>query len=90
MEKVKNIILTGGSKGLGLEITTCLLHSGYHVHVINRTLTAELKQLKNQYEDQLYIYLYDLTNVDGLTTFLKQNFPVKLTIGGFVNNAAIA
>ena len=90
MESVKKIILTGGSKGLGLEITTYLLKEGYHVHVINRTMSEELSQLKNEYNNSLFIYLCDLTNVEELTVFLKKEFPAAESIYGFVNNAALA
>lgn len=90
MTPVKNILLTGGSKGLGLSIATYLLKSGYHVHTINRSVTPELEQLKNEHEGKLFIYLFDLSNVDELTAFLKKEFPATQSIHGFVNNAALA
>lgn len=90
MDSVKNIILTGGSKGLGLEIAIYLLKEGYRVHVINRTVSQELSQLKNKYNNSLFIYLFDLTNVEELTVFLKKEFPTSQPIHGFVNNAALA
>lgn len=90
MSSVKKIILTGGSKGLGIEIARYLLHTGYQVHVINRTLPAALEQLQNEYQGKLFIHLYDLANVEELTDFLKKQFPATEPIHGFVNNAALA
>ena len=78
MSSVKKIILTGGSKGLGIEIARYLLHTGYQVHVINRTLPAALEQLQNEYQGKLFIHLYDLANVEELTDFLKKKFPATV------------
>lgn len=90
MSTKKNILVTGASKGLGLSIASYLLREGYQIHVINRSLTSELEQLKNEYGENLFVHLYDLSNVEGLTAFLKKSFPASQPIHGFVNNAAMA
>ncbi len=90
MDIVKNIILTGGSKGLGLEIATYLLNSGYWVHVINRSMPKELEQLQKKHSDKLFVHLFDLENAAELLGFLKTKFPASEPIHGFVNNAALA
>lgn len=86
----KNIILTGGSKGLGLTITEHLLECNYNVHVLNRSSTVELETLQAKFPNQLSIHLFDLSKVDELTAFLKKNFPASQPIHGFINNAALA
>jgi 3-oxoacyl-[acyl-carrier protein] reductase len=90
MHSDKHIIVTGGSKGLGLTITARLLDEKYCVHVINRTFSEELTELKNVYPNKLFVHLYDLTNVQELTKFLKEKIPASVPIGGLVNNAALA
>lgn len=86
---MKHILLTGGSKGLGLDITKLLLDSDYHVHVINRSITPELAALQNSH-NTLSIHLCDLSDTNGLTLFLKSELPSTIKIYGFVNNAAMA
>ena len=39
----ENVLITGISRGLGLEITKSLLDSGYSVYGINRSISQELK-----------------------------------------------
>lgn len=87
---MRNIILTGGSKGLGIEIVRFLLKENYIVHVINRNLTSELEELHITYKKNLSVYLYDLSNTAELYVFLKKEFPSSIPIHGFINNAAYA
>jgi 3-oxoacyl-[acyl-carrier protein] reductase len=79
--KDKTILVTGVSKGLGLEITKTLLSKGYDVIGISRSkvvLTGRFQHLQ-----------FDLSNSEGLEEFLKSNLR-NTRIDGFVNNAAIA
>jgi 3-oxoacyl-[acyl-carrier protein] reductase len=39
------VLVTGGSKGLGLEIVRCLLDSGYPVAACSRSLSADLERV---------------------------------------------
>lgn len=86
---MKHILITGGSKGLGLEITKQLLASGYQVHVFNRTISQGLAELQNTYKS-LSIHLCDLSDTNSLTLFLKSELPSSIKLYGFVNNAATA
>lgn len=87
----KNIIVTGASKGVGLVITKTLLEQGYGVFAINRSISAELEELKKQHEESLNILQYDLSNVEDIRKVVFKSF-IGLTtpIHGFVNNAAMA
>lgn len=87
----KNIIVTGASKGVGLVITKTLLEQGYGVFAINRSISAELEELKKQYKESLNILQYDLSNVEDIRKVVFKSF-IGLTtpIHGFVNNAAMA
>ena len=58
----KTILVTGASKGLGLECARTLL-STFHCNVVSlsRSLPAGLLELKNQYSDHLEIVQGDVT-----------------------------
>lgn len=90
METNKNILVTGCSKGLGLEIAKFLLEKDYNVFAINRSVPEALKALKEKYPESLTIHNFDLADAEGLSDFLKANFPAKTPLHGFVNNAALA
>lgn len=82
--KDKTILITGVSKGLGLEVSKTLLNKGYSVIGISRTNSKELSVFDNFQHLQ-----FDLSNSEGLEEFLKSNLR-NTKIDGFVNNAAIA
>ncbi|MBI5542146.1 MAG: SDR family oxidoreductase [Bacteroidia bacterium] len=87
----KNIVLTGASKGLGLEIAKELLQNGCNVYAINRSLTSELERLKNQFPENLFIDLFDLSDSKNIKEKVFKNFlSYNVKIDGFVNNAALA
>ncbi|TIA87222.1 hypothetical protein E3P99_03307 [Wallemia hederae] len=57
-------IVTGASRGIGLEIVRSLLTSHASVVTVSRSLTDELKQLQQSYADNLRVILGDVTNRD--------------------------
>jgi 3-oxoacyl-[acyl-carrier protein] reductase len=81
----KIIIVTGVSKGLGIDITKALLDDGYNVIGLSRSYD----DLFIEYENFRYIK-FDLLNSSHLELFLKENIGNKIKIDGFVNNAALA
>jgi len=88
---MKNIIITGISKGLGLEIAKVLLKKEYSIYGINRSMSKELQQLKEIYKDKLFIKQFDLSKPDKIKKDLFDNFiNLDIPIYGFINNAAIA
>lgn len=44
---MKSVLITGGNKGIGLDITKCFLNKGYRVFIAARQYTDELKSLGN-------------------------------------------
>lgn len=77
----KNIIITGGSKGLGLEIVK-KLNSKYNIYNISRT-PVNIKGIKNIY--------YDLSKIDGLEAYLKNcKILKKVKINGLILNSGYA
>ena len=85
-----NILLTGCSKGVGLETTKKLLESGHNVYGISRTETTALMKLKDSYFGQLNHLCYDLSRTNDVYQFVFKDWLGNVSIDGFVNNAAIA
>jgi len=87
----KNILLTGISKGLGLEIANRLLYKGATVFGLSRSKTPELERLMAAFPDRLKWISYDLSDSDNVNKVLFKEFIGKETkLHGFVNNAALA
>lgn len=88
---MKNILITGVSKGVGLEIVRKLISSDYKVYGISRTVTKELQGLLDKFPSQIFLYQYDLSKSDNVQSLLLGDFiDLKLPIYGFINNAALA
>lgn len=91
MTEKKNILLTGISKGLGLEVAMVLLEKGFCVYGVSRSKTPELEELLLRYPTYLKWAEYDLSNTDCIRKALFVEFLGKDTaLHGFVNNAALA
>jgi len=87
---MKNILVTGVSKGLGLEITKTLLENGYMVYGVSRSITREIEELKLKYPNEFVFGILDLSDDFNVIENIKKILPKKIIIHGFVNNAAIA
>ena len=89
---IKNIVLTGASKGLGLEIAQILLKSDdYIIYGISRSLSIDYRILMDRYGDRVKFLAYDLMNVDNIKTQVFKDFIGRRTaIHGYINNAAMA
>jgi len=86
-----NILVTGVSKGLGLEITRTLLSDNHKVFGVSRSVTGELKSLMAQYPDSLFIKTFDLERVEEVKSLFSDEFlGYHVQLHGFVNNAAAA
>ncbi len=88
---MKNILVTGVSKGLGLAITEKLLAAGYSVWGVSRSQTRELQSLQDRFPDLLKWKAFDLSQTKQIKTEIFQNFiDFDVKLSGFVNNAAMA
>jgi len=72
---MKNILLTGDSKGLGENIKRKLVDSGYNVIGLSRS-GGDIK--------------YDLSDVDGIKELYLNTIKDRGPIHGYINNAALA
>ena len=86
-----NILVTGCSRGVGLEICNVLLAQGHTVYGVARTHTDEFKVLEEKYADHLFFKSIDLSDSEGARKSVFKEFITNdIVLDGFVNNAAVA
>jgi 3-oxoacyl-[acyl-carrier protein] reductase len=87
---MKNILITGVSRGVGLSITKKCISLGYCVYGISRSVNNEIELLKKDYPDNFKHKIIDLSITENLVKEFKEFIPNSTTVHGFVNNAALA
>jgi len=89
---MKNILITGVSRGLGLKIAEVVLKEGNTVYGLSRTKTDEFEQLVQKYPEKIFWTSVDFQNrkLDLNRIVFKEFLNIKIPIHGFVNNAALA
>ena len=91
---MRNVVVTGGSRGLGLGIATKLAASGYRAIAIARKespeLTAAIERTEENHPRSLHFVARDLAEIDGLADFVKTLRKEFGPIYGLVNNAGIS
>ena len=86
-----NILVTGCSRGVGLEICRVLLREQHTVYGVARSHTDEFKALEQEYEGRLFFKSVDLSDSEGARKSVFKEFVTNdIVLHGFVNNAAIA
>ncbi len=86
-----NILVTGCSRGVGLEICRVLLKEGHNVYGIARSHTDEFKALEQEYAGHLFFKSIDLSDSEGVRkSVFKEYISNNIVLDGYVNNAAIA
>lgn len=86
---MRNVIVTGASKGLGFAIAKQLVASGFRVIGIARRETEEFKAAAAASPDSLVLWAYDLGDIDGMPELLKAIRKAHGPIYGLVNNAGL-
>jgi 3-oxoacyl-[acyl-carrier protein] reductase len=89
---MRNVIITGGSRGLGLAMTRELARKGYRIIAVARTLTADLTAARGDLEPDTGAIefracdLSDLSQIAPLVRSVRQDFG---PIFGLINNAGL-
>ena len=89
----KNVIVTGGSRGLGLGIARKLAAAGYRVIAIARgeseQLACAMREVKSGEQSSLVFKAFDLENFSAISALVKELRKEFGAIHGLVNNAGL-
>jgi 3-oxoacyl-[acyl-carrier protein] reductase len=88
-----NVVVTGGSRGIGLAISKRLSAAGYNVIAVARRESDELRDAIQRTVEQgaggLHFYAFDLSEIDAIPAFVKALRDRFGAVYGLVNNAGI-
>jgi 3-oxoacyl-[acyl-carrier protein] reductase len=91
---MRNVIVTGGSRGLGLGIATKLSSAGYRVIAIARkqsdSLTTVRQAAEQAHPGSFHFSAFDLANTEEIGQLVKKLRKEFGPIYGLVNNAGIS
>ena len=86
---MKNVLITGISRGLGLEVARKFLSDNWNVYGVSRSEPKEFSELRAS--GRFKYHCFDLTNADLIKKNLLDTFlPYDLPIHSVIHNAAIA
>ena len=77
----KRFFVTGGSKGLGLELCRALLKSNARVVTCARSQTPELEALESEFDNSVSFIKADLSNEANVLSLIDQAGLVTTTSG---------
>jgi 3-oxoacyl-[acyl-carrier protein] reductase len=90
---MRNVIVTGGSRGLGLGLVRKLAAEGYHALAVarqnNTQLASAIDQARQSGVGALDFVSYDLSQIQGIAELVRKLRKEFGPIYGLVNNAAI-
>src|SRR6202045_862543 len=89
---MRNVLVTGGSRGIGLAISGRIAAAGYDVIAVARRESDELREAVREIKQgggSLRFRSFDLSEVDAIPSFVKGLRDEFGAIYGLVNNAGI-
>lgn len=87
---MKNIILSGATRGLGLALSKRLADDGYRIIGLGRSLTDDYGSLcESSGDDKHCFYSHDLRDLEGIPSLVSKIIKRHGPIYGLVNNAGI-
>lgn len=88
-QHAQSVIVSGGSRGLGLAIVERLLGKGCRVATFARHITPALDELGKAYPNSLYVDSFDARDLASIDQFLAACVERMGPVHGLVNNAAM-
>lgn len=86
-----NIIVTGATRGLGLEISKRLLAKGHTLYAVSRKRNDDFDALVALFPNNLNFIPHNLSDIKGIKeAIFAKLVEDKVVIHGYVNNAAIS
>jgi 3-oxoacyl-[acyl-carrier protein] reductase len=86
---MRNVVVTGGSRGIGLGIALRLVEAGFHAIAIARKESSELTAAM-QNTGSMHFVPFDLADIEGIAGLVKGLRKDFGPIYGLVNNAGIS
>ena len=90
---MRNVLVSGGSRGLGLAIGRKLAGAGYGVIAVARQMNDQIagaiKEIEKSKTGALHFVPFDLNNIDGIGELVRNLRKKFGPVYGLVNNAAI-
>src|SRR5580704_16720778 len=91
---MRNVVVTGGSRGLGLAIAQRLVSADYRVIAIARSQNEELQRVRAEAEathpGALVFLPFDLSEIEKISSLVRQIRKEYGPVYGLVNNAGIS
>jgi 3-oxoacyl-[acyl-carrier protein] reductase len=84
---MRNVLVTGGSRGIGLAIARKLASGGYNVIAVARSESEELRAAAKG--GNVHFHPWDLSEIDAIPAFVKAVREKFGAIYGLVNNAGL-
>ena len=85
-----NVLVTGGSRGIGLGIVRRLAKIGHNVMAVARNESPELREAKVEFAGSIAFVACDLAQTDDLAALVKQIRKELGPIDALVNNAGMS
>ncbi|MCE1179846.1 MAG: SDR family NAD(P)-dependent oxidoreductase [Micrococcales bacterium] len=89
IEPASVVVVSGGSRGLGLAIVEDILAQGAKVAAFARTVTPELQALADANPERVLAASVDATDAKAVAAFVKEAETRLGPVDGLVNNAAM-
>jgi NAD(P)-dependent dehydrogenase (short-subunit alcohol dehydrogenase family) len=87
---VKTVVVTGGTRGLGLAIVREVAAEGYRAVAVARKPTAELDSLREAFPGCVEFVAFDLPQLEGVHGLVGEIVNAYGRPWALVNNAAVA